>query len=483
MNFKLILNIAGIVLIIISPFMTLPVIVSLIYKQPDAIPLMESFLITLLSGVILFFLTKKHKKEEIRHRDAFIIVTTSWVVMAFSGALPFMLSGSIPSLTDAVFESMSGFTTTGASILTDIEVLPKGVLFWRSLTHWMGGMGIIVMSLAIMPMLGTGGMQLFKAEASEVVVEKLRPRIIDTAKSLYIVYLLFTLIGILLLWSGGMNLYDAICHCFSALATGGYSTKNLSIAYYKSAYIDYVIIFLMFVGGTNFSLHYYAFKGVFGRYIKSNEFIFYFAVTIVASLLITISIYFSEYYKSIPEAFRYALFQAVSIMTATGYVTSDFEKWPVFTQTLLVALMFLGGMVGSTAGGIKQVRILLALKQMFREFYHLIHPRAVTFVKLDGKELPKEVLGSVWGFIFLFISIWVLSTLAMTALGVDIVTSATTVVSAMSNVGPALGSAGPMENYSTIPLAGKWVLTICMLIGRLEIYTVIILFVPHFWKK
>lgn len=483
MNFKLILNIIGTVLIFISLFMILPVIVSLIYDQPDTIAIVKSFLITLLSGVILYFLTKKHKKEEIRHRDAFIIVTMSWIAIAFSGSLPFIFSSTTPLLTDAVFESMSGFTTTGASILTDVEVIPKGVLFWRSLTHWMGGMGIIVMSLAIMPMLGTGGMQLFRAETSEVVVEKLKPRVIDTAKSLYMIYLFFTVVGILLLWVGGMNLYDSISHCFGALATGGFSTKNLSIAYYKSAYIDYVIIFLMFVGGTNFSLHYYAFRGVFSRYIKSNEFIFYLAIAIIASLLITTGVYFSNSYNSVPEGFRFALFQVVSITTATGYFTADFEKWPVFTQALLVCLMFFGGMVGSTAGGIKQVRILLAIKQMFREFYQLVHPHAVTFLKLDGKELSKEILGSVWGFIFLFILIWVVSTLAMTALGVDIITSATTVVSAMSNVGPALGEAGPTENYSTIPFAGKWILIFCMLTGRLEVYTVLILFVPYFWRK
>lgn len=482
MNLTLTINIIGVILIFLSIFMILPIIVSLIYGSEDLLPLLKSTIISLSLGLLFFLFTRKHSKRDLRHRDAFMIVTLGWVTMALSGALPFIFSGSISRFTDAVFESMSGFTTTGSSILTDIEILPKGILFWRSLTHWIGGIGIIVMSLAIMPMLGTGGMQLFKAEVSEVVDEKIKPRIIDTAKTLFKVYFLFTIIGIFLLIIGGMNLYDAICHCFGALATGGYSTKNLSIGYYNSSYIDYVIIILMFIGGTNFSLHYYALRGNI-KYIKNNEFVFYSLITILASLLITFSVYFSGLYRSAQQAFRYSLFQVVSTMTATGYYTADFEKWPIFTQAILVCLMFFGGMVGSTAGGMKQVRILLMFKHIYREFYQIIHPRAITSVKLDGKELSKDVLGSVWGFIFLFIFIWATSTLLMTALNVDLITAATTTISAMSNVGPALGEAGPAENYASLPLAGKWILIFCMLVGRLEVYTVLILFLPQFWKK
>lgn len=482
MNLTLTINIIGVVLIFISVFMTMPIIVSLIYGSEDLTPLLKSFIISLSIGMSFFLSTKNYSRRDLRHRDAFMIVTLGWMTMALSGSLPFILSGATGHLTDAVFESMSGFTTTGSSILKDVEKLPKGVLFWRSLTHWIGGIGIIVMSLAIMPMLGTGGMQLFKAEVSEVVEEKIKPRIIDTAKTLFKVYFLLTIIGIFLLIIGGMNLYDAICHCFGALATGGYSTKNLSIGYYNSTYIDYVIIILMFVGGTNFSLHYYALRGNF-KYIKNNEFVFYSFITFLASLLITVSTYLSGMYKSVIQAFRYSLFQVVSTMTATGYYTADFEKWPIFTQAILVCLMFFGGMVGSTAGGMKQVRILLMFKHIYREFYQIIHPRAITSVKLDGKELSKDILGSVWGFVFLFIFIWAFSTLLMTSLNVDLVTASTTVISAMSNVGPALGEAGPAENYASIPLAGKWILIFCMLVGRLEIYTVLILFIPQFWKK
>lgn len=482
MNFKLILNITGLVLIFISIFIILPVIVSLIYNQTDTIYLIESFLITFISGAILYYLTREHRKEEIRHRDGFAIVTISWLAVSFFGSLPYILSGSIPSFTDAYFEAMSGFTTTGASILTNVEALPKGILFWRSLTNWMAGMGIIVLSLAILPLLGAGGMQLFRAEVSEIVVEKLRPRITDTAKALWYVYIVITIAGVILLLLGGMNLYDALCHCFGAIATGGFSVKNASIAYYQSAYIDIVIILLMVIGGINFSLHFYAFRGDFSRYWRSSEFRFFCLIISSSIVLITLNI-MGHSYTSLFDALRYASFQVASIVTATGYTTADFEKWPVFSQQILVLLMFFGGMVGSTAGGMKQVRILLMLKQAYRELYQLIHPHAVTTLKLDDKALTKEVLGGIWGFLFLFLFVWVVATVGMTLLGADMITAATTTISAMSNVGPALGEAGPAENYSTLPALGKWILSFCMLIGRLEVYTVLILFVPRFWKK
>ncbi|MBI5026067.1 MAG: TrkH family potassium uptake protein [Nitrospirae bacterium] len=482
MNIPLVLNLVGIVIIIASTFMLLPVAVSIIYGGEDFTALGESFLIALFAGIILSFLTRAQRGTEIKHRDGFAVVTLSWLAISFFGSLPFILSGSIPSFTDAYFEAMSGFTTTGASILTDVEALPKGILLWRSLTHWMAGMGIIVLSLAILPMLGAGGMQLFKAEVSEIVVERLRPRIADTAKSLWYVYTAITIFGVILLLLGGMDLYDALCHSFGAVATGGFSIKNASIAYYQSAYIDIVITILMLIGGVNFSLHFYAFRGDFSRYWRSSEFRFFCLIVFSSIVLITLNIIGSNY-RSLFDALRYASFQVASIVTATGYVTADFEKWPVLSQMLLVSLMFFGGMVGSTAGGMKQVRILLMLKQAYRELYQLIHPHAVTYIKLDGKPLTKEILGGIWGFLFLFLFIWVIATVSMTALGIDIITAATTTISAMSNVGPALGTAGPAENYSTIPTLGKWILILCMLIGRLEIYTVIVLFVPHFWRK
>ncbi len=482
MNFKLILNIVSIVLIFTSLFMLFPVIVSLIYGQQDIVPLVKSFLITLLSGILLYFLTRAHKKEELKHRDAFIVVTLSWLAVAFFGAVPYILAGTFHSFTDAYFESMAGFTTTGASALRDIEVVPMGILFWRSLTQWIGGMGIILFAIAILPLLGTGGMQLFKAEVPEINVDKLKPRIIDTAKALWFIYVGLTSIATALYMAGGMNLYDALCHAFTTMATGGFSTKNTSIAHFESPFIEYTASIFMLLAGVNYSLYFYVFRGDVKRLWKNNEFRFYLVVALIATIIITLNIWKSSY-DSLSDSIRYAFFQVASIMTTTGYATADFEKWSSFSQVTLVVLMFFGGMIGSTGGGIKQVRMLLMLKHGYREMYQLIHPRAVTSLKLDDKFLTKEMLGSIWGFVFLFIFVCAIATIGMAATGMDIITSASTVISAMCNVGPALGEAGPAENYASIPDAGKWILIFCMLTGRLEIYTVLIFFVPQFWKK
>jgi trk system potassium uptake protein TrkH len=482
MNTALVLNLTGIILLISSLFMLIPLFTSLLYRGQDLNAFFVSFTITFFAGLLIYFLTKSQQKIELKHRDGFAVVTISWLAMSLFGCLPYMLSDAAPSFTNAYFESMAGFTTTGASILSNLEELPKGILVWRSLTQWMGGMGIIVFSLAILPMLGAGGMQLFKAEVPEIGVEKLKPRIIDMAKSLWYIYAGLTAVLMLLLSVAGMSLFDALCHALTTMATGGFSTKSLSIAHFQSSYIDVIITVFMFIAGINFSLHFYALRGNLSRFGKSSEFKFYCTVAFVATIIITVSTIESGHYTAL-GALRYASFQAASIMTTTGFATADYELWPVLCQMVLICLMFFGGMVGSTGGGMKQVRILLMLKQSYRELYHLIHPHAVTALKLDEKNVPKETLGGIWGFLFLFILISVVATLIMTALGVDIVTSATSVISAMSNVGPALGETGPADNYFAIPSAGKWVLVLCMLIGRLEIYTVILLFVPIFWKK
>ncbi len=483
MNLKLISNIVGIVLIFTALFMLLPIIVSIIYAQPDTVALTESFLITLGSGLLLYFFTRKYtKKEEFRHRDAFIVVTLSWLAAAFFGAIPFILSGTFHSFTNAYFEAMAGFTTTGSSVLKDIEAVPMGILFWRSLTQWIGGMGIILFAIAILPMLGTGGMQLFKAEVPEISVDKLKPRIIDTAKALWFIYVGFTSVSTAFYMAGGMSLYDAICHAFTTMATGGFSTKNASMAHFNSPFIEYTASIFMFLAGVNYSLYFYVFRGNISKLFKSDEFRFYLTIILVATTIIALNLWKSSY-DSLADSIRYALFQVTSIMTTTGYATADFEKWSFFTQIILLIIMFNGGMIGSTGGGIKQVRILLTLKQGYREMHQLIHPRAITSLKLDDKLLTKEILGSIWGFIFLFLFVFVLATIGMAAIGMDIVTSASTVISAMCNVGPALGEAGPAENYASIPDAGKWILIFCMLAGRLEVYTILILFIPQFWKK
>jgi trk system potassium uptake protein TrkH len=482
MNIVLVLNLVGVVLIFSSVFMLLPVVVSLLSGGQDLMALGTTFLVTLFSGILLYFFTKRQKAIELKHRDGFAVVTISWLAISFFGSFPYILSGVSESFTSAYFESMAGFTTTGASVISDLEMLPDGILLWRSLTQWMGGMGIIVFSIAILPMLGAGGMQLFKAEVPDIGVEKLKPRILDTAKSLWSIYAGLTAVLALLLYVSGMSVLDAACHAFTTMATGGFSTKSASIAYFDSAQIDIIITVFMFLAGVNFAMHFYALRGRFSRFAKSSEFKFYCTVVGLSIAVVTLSL-MAAGYQSVTDALRYASFQVVSIMTTTGYATADFELWPVFVQMLLLCLMFFGGMRGSTGGGMKQVRVLLMFKQAYRELYQLIHPHALTALKLDGKNLHKETLGGIWGFLFLFILITVIATLFMTAMGIDIVTSSSAVISAMANVGPALGEVGPTENYAGIPMAGKWILIFCMLIGRLEIYTVVVLFVPHFWKK
>jgi trk system potassium uptake protein TrkH len=454
MNIALVLNLVGVVLLFSSIFMLAPFFTSFFYRGEDLNVLGLSFLITFFAGLILFFLTKSQKKTELKHRDGFAVVTISWLAMSFFGSLPYFMSGVCLSFTDAYFESIAGFTTTGASVLSNLEELPKGILLWRSLTQWMGGMGIIVFSLAILPMLGAGGMQLFKAEVPEIGVEKLKPRIIDMAKSLWYIYAGLTAILALLLSIAGMDLFDSVCHALTTMATGGFSTKSASIAHFQSGLIDIIITIFMFLAGINFSLHFYALRGNLSRFAKSSEFKFYCGVVFTSVIVITLSTMRSGQ-SSISDALRYASFQVVSIMTTTGFATADYEIWPVLSQMLLICLMFFGGMVGSTGGGMKQVRILLMFKQAYRELYHLIHPRALTALKLDEKNVPKETLGGIWGFLFLFILISVIATLFMTTLDIDIITSASAVISAMSNVGPALGDAGPTDNYSAIPVAGN----------------------------
>lgn len=483
MNVRLVAYLTGVVLIFSSGFMLIPLAVSLYLQGDDIHALGSSFLLTLVFGVLLFFMCRAQRNVELGHRDGFAIVTISWLAMSLFGSLPYLFSGTTVSFTNAYFESMAGFTTTGASVFTNLSDIPRGVLLWRSLTQWIGGMGIIVLSIAILPMLGVGGMQLFRAEVPEIGVEKIRPRILDIAKSLWYIYAGLTLSLALLLMFGGMNLYDAACHAFTTMATGGFSTRNESIAFYQSAYIDFIITIFMLLAGVNFSLHFFALRGKVSRFSQSSEFRFYCSVVVLSGVAVTASLLLSGAYTSVSEAFRFAMFQVASIMTTTGYATADYEVWPVFSQMILISLMFFGGMVGSTGGGMKQVRIMLTFKQAYREIYYLIHPHAMTTLKLDGRSLPKETIGGIWGYLFLFIVIFLSAALMLSVMGVDMTTSVTTVISAMANVGPALGKAGPTENYSTIPGLGKWVLIICMLMGRLEIYTVIILFVPQFWRK
>lgn len=479
-HFKPVLNILGALLVFLGVSLMFPAIVAYYYDEGDFVSFLITIALSMVLGLLIFLFTRT--KEELRAKDGFIIVTFGWFFFAIIGALPFYLSGFIPSFTDAFFETMSGFTTTGASILTDIEALPHGLLFWRSFTHWLGGMGIILLSLAILPLLGVGGMQLFKAEVPGPTPDKLSPRIKNTAELLWGVYLLITVVEILLLKFAGMEWFDAACHTFGTMATGGFSTKNASIGHYNSATIDTIIIIFMIMAGTNFALHYRALRGKPLIYWKDPEAIFFIGIIAVASLIIGFDIWTNSG-ESVGTSAQHSIFQVVSILTTTGYGTADYEQWSVSSQLILFILMFLGGCAGSTGGGMKIIRSLILIKFGRNELKRLIHPQAVLPVKIGNTVVSREIVTNISGFFLLYISLFVFGILFMSALGLDISSAFGSVAATINNIGPGLGNVGPTDNYAHIPVAGKWFLSFLMLVGRLEVYTVIILLTFSFWKK
>ncbi|MCB0263786.1 MAG: TrkH family potassium uptake protein [Calditrichaeota bacterium] len=480
MHYSSVIYILGLLMMFLSGSMLIPVPFSLYYGQTDYLSLLSAAGITFGVGFAAYRLSKF--RDDLRPKEGFAIVAFSWIFLSFFGCLPFVFSGTIPSFTDAFFETMSGFTTTGATILTQIEGMPEGVLMWRSLTHWIGGMGIIVLSLAILPFLGVGGMQLFKAEVPGPVADKLTPRVTETAKILWGVYLVFTAAQTVLLMFGGMNLFEALCHAFGTLATGGYSTRNASVGAYGSAYIDYVIILFMLLAGTNFALHYRFLRGDFKVYFKNPEFLFYMAIIGFTALLICIN-NFIALDTGVEKTFRDSLFQVVSISTTTGYGTADYEQWPFASQMILFFLMFGGGCAGSTAGGMKMIRIYVLTKFVYSEIVRLLHPHAVVPVRVGKTIINRDILMNVFGFFNLYIIIFTLSVFAMSQLGLDFSSAYGAVVATMSNIGPGLGSVGPTDNFAHIPAIGKWLLSFLMMMGRLELFTVVILFSPSFWRK
>ncbi len=419
---------------------------------------------------------------ELTHREGFAVVTLGWVLFGVLGALPYWFHGALPTLVDAVFESVSGFTTTGATVLTDIEALPRSLLLWRALTHWLGGMGIIVLGLAILPMLGVGGMQLFRAEVPGPTADRLRPRIQDTAKLLWGVYVGLTAAEVALLMLGGIDLFEAVCHAFATMATGGFSTRNASVGAFNSAYVDAVITVFMFLAGVNFALHHAALTGRWRRALRSEELRAYTLLT-VGAVVVIMAANAGGTYRSIGENLRYSAFQAVSILTTTGFGTADYELWPVVCQILLVLLMFIGGSAGSTGGGMKVSRVLLILKHAVVQLWSLVHPRGVRVVKLDGNPVPAGVLQGVLGFFALYLLVTGAGSLGMAALGVDPMTSVASVIACVGNIGPGLGGVGPADNYAHLPQAGKALLAFCMLAGRLELLTVFVLFYPSAWRR
>jgi len=481
MNYQKIIAALGIVLIFIGVSMVLPLLWSLYYGDHDWSAFLITSLVTFLTGLTAYKLTSL--EGGFYNREAFAVVGLSWFMASLFGSVPYLLAGTFTSFADAFFETMSGFTTTGASVLTNIEVLPHGVLFWRSLTHWLGGMGIIVLFVAILSSLGVGGLQMFKAESPGPIAEKIKPRISETAKILWYTYLSLTVLETLMLCLLGMPLFDALCHTFGTLATGGFSTKNASIGYYTNPLIHWVIIVFMFLSGVNFALHYQVFRGKsITAFWRNSEFRLYSFL-----ILIGIGIVFTNLFMTVDlpleTALRQACFQVVSIMTTTGYATADFNGWSLLSGAVLVTLMFIGGCSGSTGGSIKVGRILIMLKQCKLELHKTIHPRAIMNAKIDGKIVNPEVMVNVLQFFFIYISVAFISTVIMAAMGLDLVSALTSVAATLCNVGPGLGKVGPAENYSFIPVAGKYYLSFLMLLGRLELYTVLVLFVPSFWKK
>ncbi|MCJ7554592.1 MAG: TrkH family potassium uptake protein [Ignavibacteriaceae bacterium] len=482
MNLKFVINILGFLLLLTGLLMLSGIPFSIYYRDDDIPVLLFTGLGTALLGFIVWFFTRDNLVKEIGKREGYLVVTLGWLIMSFFGSLPFVFHGSIPNFTDAFFETVSGFTTTGASILNNIEALPHGLLFWRSMTHWIGGMGIIVLSIAILPLLGIGGMQLYQAEVAGPTKDKLHPRVQETAKRLWAIYVLFTLSETVLLIFGGMNLFDALCHSFGTLASGGFSTKNQSVAYYNSPFIEYVIIVFMFIAGTNFSLHYLALKGKIFNYFKDSEFRFY---TLFIFLVVTASTLYLIIHnnQSVESSFRDTSFSIISILSSTGFATVNYESWaPFFTEIFLVLLLF-GACAGSTSGGVKMVRYQLLLKNSLIELKRLIHPQAVIPVRQNNKAVHSDIIAKVGAFVLLYLFIFGIGSVILAITGLNSTSAMGAVAACLANIGPGLDATGPVTNYSSVSELGKWVLSFVMLLGRLEIFTILILFSPSFWKK
>jgi trk system potassium uptake protein TrkH len=420
---------------------------------------------------------------DLNRRDGFAIVTFGWIGMTVIGSLPYVLTGALPDPVDALFETMSGLTTTGATVMSDLETMPATILFWRSLTQWFGGMGVLVLCVAILPFLGVGGMQIYQAEMPGPSADRLTPRITSTAKLLWGVYVLLTLVEALLLMAGPMEWFDALCHAFTTMSTGGFSTRSGSIGAFDSVYVETVVTVFMFLAGVNFVLHFRALTGRPVYYIRDREFVFYVMVWAVIVMFTTLNLWASMTYGSILEAFRASAFTVTSILTTTGYSTADFDQWHTASRICLIVLMFFGGCAGSTSGGMKMLRIYIVWKKLVRDIRRFVQPQGVFHVKLGEATIQQEVVTHVTGFVLIFIGIFALATVLMSFWTPDLVTAFSSVVATLGNIGPGLGDVGATRNYASIASEGKILLALCMLLGRLELYTVLVFFLPSFWRK
>ncbi len=501
---RLIARVLGALMVMMALAMIFPWGIALLEGKGEQLSFLIPIAVVIPLGLFFFHRTKLAPKEEISKREAFLIATLGWVMAALVTAIPFWIYGSwmshllgkspFPTFAMAYFESMSGLTTTGSTILNDIEALPNSMLFWRSLSHWLGGMGIILLGVAILPFLGVGGMELYRAEVPGPTKDKLRPRVAETAKHLWFIYVLLTVVLTCFLMFGGMTLFDSICHAFSTLATGGFSTKGISVEAYHSVYIEMVLVFFMFLAGMNFALHYAWMRGDFQSLWKDEEFRFYGMAIFLLSSGIAFALTISGYYKNFLVAFRYAIFQVVSLLTSTGFSSCNFDDWWIHASGkgvhasvpaifMLLMIFFIGGSAGSTGGGIKCIRIWLLLKTAHREFVRLIHPNVVKPIKINSRVVPEGVISAIVGFFVLYLVLMIVFSLCMTMFGLDLLSAFTAVASCIGNIGPGISAVGPYQNFSKIPQVGQWILIFCMLLGRLEIYTVLVLFLPTFWRK
>jgi trk system potassium uptake protein TrkH len=481
-NPRPVFHLISVMLVVLGLAIALCAGIAKLYADPitTQVGLLISAAIVSLSGVIMFATTRG--SVDLSRRDGFGIVALGWVVASLFGALPYLLTGVIADPVSAVFETMSGFTTTGASVLTDLEQLPRGVLFWRAMTHFFGGMGVLVLCVAILPFLGVGGMQIYRAEMPGPSKDRLTPRIATTAKLLWGVYILLCLSEAGLLRLGGMDWFDAFCHSFATLATGGFSTRTASVAAYNSVYIEVVIIVFMFLAGTNFALNYRALRGSPLCYFKDPEFRFYLGVWLTATAVVVANVY-GRIYPSFWKSVRVAFFTSTSIMTTTGFCTENFDLWPGASKVILILLMFVGGCAGSTGGGMKNIRVLVVLKKVLREIRLFMQPQAVMKVKIGRDPVSPDVVSHIAAFFIVFVLVFAIGTLIMSFFTPDLQTALSSVIATLGNIGPGLGGVGAVENYAAIPAVGKVLLTVFMLLGRLELYTVLIILLPRFWRK
>ncbi len=482
MNKRLILKLSGSVLLVEGALLIAPLIVSLLTRGGDWSAFAISIAVAAAVGALLSQL--RPRDDTLSAREGFAVVTLSWLLVSFFGALPFYLAGAIPSLLDCVFETVSGFTTTGATILTNVEALPSGLLFWRSLTHWAGGMGVLVLSLAIIPKMGGRSIYLMRAESSGPSTEKLVPRVGNTAKILYQLYIGMSAILLIALLLSGVSLYDALIHTFGAAGTGGFSNYNASVAQLNNPAAEIVLGVFMVLFGVNFAMYYHVLHRNWSTLKQASEWKLFLIIVAGATALIAVNILPDpKYHWHIGRALRASFFQVSSIITTTGYATEDFNAWPQFSRALLLLLMMIGGCAGSTAGGLKVIRIQLLCKSVARDIRRTVHPRSVNVVKLDGRAIDEKLITGVQGYFFAAIMIVLLSTLAVSMNNFDFETSFTAVVATFFNIGPGLGLVGPTGNFAIFNPLSKAVLTLCMLLGRLEIFPILMLAAPSAWEK